>query len=309
MVKSAQDIGLIGKHLGLVEATQEFYKLQQQGKIITEEILPRFSQRLREFAAGGLANKLKGNTVAMGQMFNSLETTGEIAFLNLSDGLTDFFQTVAISVKELKPLWEGLGKIFGSVFKAISLGVKVVTPLFVAWGRVMDSLTKIMGDFSAIAGMAFGTLAVGKVLGFGKAMTMAGIGVSFLMKKLLGLVIIAGLVDEAMNLIYKDREGVFWSTDSEKARTSKPKEEWTEGDKFNQSLSNLVNPDYWSSRFSFDVGVGRGAGISNYAAVSSMGNQTQVNLYLDKEVVASGMVETAAMQGGIDNRVATLTGQ
>ena len=50
MVKAAQDIGLISKEMNLVEATSQFYKLQEQGKVISEEILPAFGKRLREVA-------------------------------------------------------------------------------------------------------------------------------------------------------------------------------------------------------------------------------------------------------------------
>lgn len=149
MVKSAQDIGLISKNLGLVEATTEFFNLQQQGKVITEEILPAFSKRMKEFASGGLAQKLKGNTVAMGKLMNTFEDAARIIFqTDFGEGLTEFFNVTANAVKELSPLWETLGKIFGSVFKGLAAVIQAVKPALTAWSIVLDNLTDTLGDFS-----------------------------------------------------------------------------------------------------------------------------------------------------------------
>lgn len=157
MVKSAQDIGLISKELGLVQATQEFYDLQQQGKIITEEILPAFTKRMKDFASAGLEQKLNSNTVTMGRFFNVLESSAELFFQSgFAEGLTDFFNTTAKMIKENEHTWKALGKIVGGVLKGISFVIEnVVAPVLDALGSILTFVTDIFKEFSAIALVAF----------------------------------------------------------------------------------------------------------------------------------------------------------
>ena len=150
MVKSAQDIGLISKELGLVQATSEFYNLQQQGKVITEEILPAFSKRMKEFASGGLAEKLKSNAVAMGKMMNAWEQIQNMIFKSgFGEGLTELFNTLSKSGMELSELWEGLGKILGGVFRIAAKAIAAITPTLAALGGAFNSLSDALGEVGA----------------------------------------------------------------------------------------------------------------------------------------------------------------
>lgn len=169
MVKSAQEIGLIDKGLKLTEATQAFFKLQQDGKVITEEILPTFSKRMKEFAAAGLAKKLESNTTTMGKFFNIIESSSNVFFKSgFSEGLTDFFNSTAKMIKDNESLWMALSKVIGSALKVAAFVIEyIISPVVDALGSILYSVTSTLGDFSAAMALAFSPALW--VLGLGKA--------------------------------------------------------------------------------------------------------------------------------------------
>lgn len=147
MVKSAQDIGLIDKNMGLVEATTKFYKLQEQGKIITEEILPAFSKRMKDFASKGLEDKLGGTTVALGQFKNALTLAADEIFKSgFGEGLAELFRSLKDAVVAMEPFWQALGKALGSFFRLASKVVDYIYPMFVSIGEVLKTITGALGD-------------------------------------------------------------------------------------------------------------------------------------------------------------------
>lgn len=158
MVLAAQDTGQIDKSLGLVEARQEFEELLKKGAVISEKIMPRFAERLREVAAPELANKLKSNTVALGRFLDTaLVDAGNTFFVSgWGEGFTELLNTSSDSLKELEPLLQALGKIFGSLAKGIATLIRSATPVLKMFGDVLKGLTDIMGDWTGLIAVLTG---------------------------------------------------------------------------------------------------------------------------------------------------------
>lgn len=152
MVKAAQDIGLIDKGLTLTKATAAFGKLQEEGKVMSEEILPRFAERLKMVASTGLEEKLKSNRVAMGRLQFAFEDAANSFFKSgFEKGLTSLFNTSADLIADNEILWKSLGTIIGGILKGVAYLIeKVVAPAFSAFGSILGALTVAFGDFTAL---------------------------------------------------------------------------------------------------------------------------------------------------------------
>lgn len=144
MAKSAQDAGLTVD--GTVKSMMD---LQMKGGLISEKVLPHFAKNMSAAARanGGLDKAMLSNRVAMNRLMFSFQEAGNVIFKSgFGEGLTELFNAMAVSVVKLKPLWEALGQIIGSVFSLIADGVKWVTPMFVSMGEVLNSITNQIGS-------------------------------------------------------------------------------------------------------------------------------------------------------------------
>ena len=164
MAKSAQDAGLTVD--GTVKSMME---LQMKGGLISEKVLPHFARNMSAAARanGGLDKAMLSNRVAMNRLMFSFQEAGNIIFKSgFGEGLTKLFNAMAESVVKLKPLWEALGKIIGSVFSLIADGVKWVTPMFVSMGEVLNSITRGLGEsYAFLVAMAGPALYIYKLFG------------------------------------------------------------------------------------------------------------------------------------------------
>lgn len=309
MVNAAKDIGLISKELEGVDATKAFYKLQEQGMVISEEILPAFAKRLKAVAAVGLDKKLESNAVAMQRLVNAtLPMVGNEFFkAGWGDGLTDLFNTISENVVDLIPLFKSLGKITGSMAHGLARLVDLITPPLRVLGNLLDWLTDKTGDFSAVVA-TFTTFMVIRFLpmiaSFGTAgKVFKGIVISSYIKPLLLLLKTLGrlmLFEEVVNMFTRDKEGKFVG----KGNTSTEQNinaDWSAtnllGDKF--SFLDTSLEDLWkgiTNKF--------GSSSNQIQAMPRQENQSitiQGNVYLDKEQVGS-VLSTA---DGFKNGVAT----
>ncbi len=152
MVKAAQDIGIIDKSLTLTEATKAFTKLQEEGKVMSEEILPRFAERLKMVASVGLEEKLKSNRVAMGRLQFAFEDAANSFFKSgFEKGLTSLFNKTADLIADNEDLWKSLGIVIGGVLKGVAFIIDhVISPAFSAFGSILSALTVAFGDFTAL---------------------------------------------------------------------------------------------------------------------------------------------------------------
>lgn len=144
MALAAKDAGLT------VNGTvAEMMALQQAGGLISDKVLPHFAKRMSEAARanGGLDKAMMSNRVAMNRMVFAFSEAADIIFQSgFGEGLTEIFNTLATTVVDLKPLWQSMGKVIGSVFSLISDGIKAITPTVIAMSNVFKSMVDNIGD-------------------------------------------------------------------------------------------------------------------------------------------------------------------
>lgn len=144
MAIAAKDAGLTVD--GTVKSMMD---LQQKGGLISDKVLPHFAKRMSEAARanGGLDKALLSNRVSMNRLLFSFQEAADVIFKSgFSTGLTELFNTMANSMVDLKPLWQSLGSIMGSIFKVVSNIIKYITPMFISLSNVLKSITDSLGD-------------------------------------------------------------------------------------------------------------------------------------------------------------------
>lgn len=213
MAAAAKDAGI-----STTGTTKELFKLQEQGLVVADKVLPHFAKRMRDAARenGALSKALDSNRVAMGRLvFSTQEAADTIFKTGFGEGLTDLFNTSAQAMRDLESLFKAFGRIMGSVFKIIARGVDLITPPLRLLGIVMDKITEQFGDLSAIV---TGSLAAGLVLTAGRMGVMVGMAnkLKWVFAAMLAPIMkVAGalmLVEELLNaLIFKDKEGLLFS--------------------------------------------------------------------------------------------------
>jgi hypothetical protein len=150
---------------------KEFFKAVEEGKVLTKDVLPKFSEELKKMSrAGGALDKTMQSTPAQFQRFMNALTDAKLAFYDngMSEGLAYMFKEFADTLKDLNPLMTALGKIFKGALmvitfalKAIAAPFKVVVKLFENLGEVLESLgLKDMGGmlWTLVGGVGGGIL-------------------------------------------------------------------------------------------------------------------------------------------------------
>lgn len=303
MVKAAQDVGMIDKNLGLVEANTAFIKLQEQGKVITEKILPRFAERMREAAAPGLAEKLESNAVAMGRLVNVAAplAANELFQTGFGDGLTDLFNTLAKDLEDLIPLFKGIGRILGSMFHIISRGLDLITPPIRFFGLVLDQITEIFGKWSAVINTG---LLVTLGLLFKKipliskfATVVRGVMMTMLLPimKVVGALMV---LEELLNaLVFKDKVGYMYDPrldpDSEFYEKSEVVKKQKAAKLTNPLMNSIVENDYLKgTSFNFE-------NLKSF--ITNMIPQTNVNVEIkaDRDGMAAYVTQTDTFKNSV----------
>lgn len=158
MAKAAQDAGLT------VNGTaSELEDLMKKGKLMSADVLPFFAKRLQEFANanGALESKLNSNRVAMNRLKSSYEITANMFFESgFGEGLTDTFNTLAETLKDLNPMFRVLGRVIGIVFKALTFGIRLLAaPLNFLFTQI-ERLTNLFDDWVLGIPIALGAIAI-----------------------------------------------------------------------------------------------------------------------------------------------------
>lgn len=147
---------------------KDFFKAIEAGKILTKDVLPKFSQELRKMSrAGGALDKTMESTPAQFQRFMNALTDTKLAFYDngMDKGLAYMFKSLADSLAALKPLAKSLGGVFRGVvgiftgaFKLIIAPVEALTDVIsTMWGALGADKFGIGGKMWAVIG-AGGTL-------------------------------------------------------------------------------------------------------------------------------------------------------
>jgi len=313
MARAAQRAGKIDKALGLNEATAAMFKLQEQGKLISSEILPAFGQILSESASKGLAGALKSNRVAMNRFVFSMQEAADIIFKGgLATGLTEFFNTTAKSTVELKELWQGLGKVFGAVFRIIAAGVRLITPTLIALGSIVNGLADAYGEVGAAAILIFNPFMLGLIHNF-------GIGILRIMAPVLAIA--AGFreaafwAEELMNLfVTRDKVGILFDprkqADEQNAATRAAQfgaQQFETGTLSGLLTSAVLLPAIIARKIGTDKLFGGGSAAANpFKGGATPSTQVNVELKLDSETVAKQVVKTSQFESGVIDQIAPL---
>lgn len=154
----------------------ELFKLMEQGKLVSSEVLPKVAAELRKSALAGGAYELalKGLRVTEGQFLTETTRAGNTIFKSgFSAGLSELYETLSETLKDSGPQLEKIGKIFGVVFKTISKGIEVVAPLMrffidhievflgLKVASTVATMSKAFGGLGAAIRVAFAPLAAG----------------------------------------------------------------------------------------------------------------------------------------------------
>lgn len=304
MAKSAKDAGLT-----MNGTVKEMMDLQMQGGLISEKVLPHFAKNMRDAAAanGALELKLKSNRVAMNRLNFATAEAAETTFsAKFGEGLTTLFNTLSDNIRDLEPLFKGMGRILGSVFKVISVGVDLITPPLRFVGVILDSITETLGDFSFLVNGAFGVgimAATGKLGVFAGTLATIRKGMFALLAPIMKVVFALGLVEELLNLlVFKDKEGFLFDANTPDKNTLQR----SMGDKAYKEMEGIVQTIYGKPKeltfmekmlpsFLTDTF------LNNKSTADNTPKETTVVLQVDKEKLGSVVIGTESFEGGVGN--------
>lgn len=323
MAKSAKDAGLT------VNGTvAEMMALQQAGGLLSDKVLPHFAKNMSMAARanGGLDKALLSNRVAMNRLMFSFQEAADIIFKSgFSEGLTELFNDMASSVVDLKPLWQALGKIIGSVLKVLSAGVKAITPTLVSMGVLLKDITDILGDasftipmgiLSAYLASSFLTLKkfLPLITSLGSKLNPV-VAAAILIAN--NLEMAAMQMEELLNLFTQDKVGVYFDPrEKEKGNSG-----FTMGSGFVDSISsstNTANPmgqilSPLLKLYEFADKIDQGLGLPTWfeatnktpAWFGSSSNNSTVTVVIGADAEKMGISAAAsnAVQNLVDNKV------
>lgn len=143
----------------------EMSKLMEEGKLLSEDVLPYFAKNMKNAAQanGALEKALLSNRVAMNQMVTAAQAAADTTFTSgWSEGLSELFKATGQMLMDNKLLFEEFGEFMGSVFKGVAWVVEnVFSPVLSALGSVFKAVNESAESFVAILTSA-GALLLGR---------------------------------------------------------------------------------------------------------------------------------------------------
>lgn len=140
--------------------TQELMKMMEQGQILANDFLPKFSKGLREAAreGGALTEGLKTSRVAMQRVGTAFSLNVLDAFDSGAErGLSKFFNSISDIVSRSGPIFRTLGTVFGFVAEAfgllLSAGYQLIRPLGMLADLFFSTQTNAKGSEESIDGL------------------------------------------------------------------------------------------------------------------------------------------------------------
>lgn len=124
---------------------KEFTKMLENGEVMANDFLPKFSKELRKAArnGGALDASLNTSRVAL-QRFG---TTVQLSIFDgfnegLGDGVAWFFNEMSEMVKDAAPTFRVLGRVAGFALEILGTGLRAVMQIFRPFAMVLDAVTK-----------------------------------------------------------------------------------------------------------------------------------------------------------------------
>lgn len=160
---------------------KEFFKAVEDGKVLTKDVLPKFSEELKKMSkAGGALDKTMESTPAQFQRFMNAITEAKLVFYEngMDKGMAYFFKEFTTIIQDLNPAIKAFGKIFQGVaitltaaFKLISVPLQFIVDLFGSFDQVLKEL-----------GIEDGTGTLWKMVGAGGVLVLMATRFSFVTK-------------------------------------------------------------------------------------------------------------------------------
>jgi len=299
MAKAAQAAGV-----SVSGTVDELFKLMENGKLLSSEILPHFATELHKAAQanGALEKAMVSNKAEMNRMINSYENAANIIFdSGMEEGLTSLFKSIADLFKDNGTFFKSFGKIAGAFFKGLAFLVdNVLNPVLSALGSILNLVTTAMeklGDWVAIVLVYFAkfTPLVGSAIkmmgGFKGVFSVLG---TLARGILLPFTLILGVLEEIAE---------FFAPTGKKTLIG-----------FN--INDIKFPDMptWLTDAFANKGnsVSNGAGLPSYLTTPKVnyggyGTQpitVQTDLHMNDEVIATAVSKTNALNSTIDSKIA-----
>ena len=145
-------------------STKELFKMMEQGQIMTDEFLPKFSKELRKAVreGGALGAALNTSRVAMNRFGTAFKLNVLDSFEAGADsGLGIFFNELTYTLEELSPAFKILGAVFGKVMGAFGTSVHLVYQFirpFVELTYTLGSLATELGFLKRIVHLFIGAI-------------------------------------------------------------------------------------------------------------------------------------------------------
>ena len=167
MEKAAQDAGLIPKNVNDKDLSAALFKLMENGKLLTKDVLPAFGVRLRQLARGDIKdfNSMLGNTfsVNLGRATNNLKVLSDQIFKGgVRDGIMFLFKGFNSAAKESKGLAQGLGGFLGGALVGLLTPIRLVTAAILDLKHLLTSTFDITEEgeakFLRMAGAVVGAV-------------------------------------------------------------------------------------------------------------------------------------------------------
>ena len=207
-------IQLFANALNMSEA--ELFKLMEDGKAISADILPKVAKEMRKVAnsGGALANKLNSARVAQGRFFNQLEQGQNRIFEGgFGQGIAGMFNELSDVLKDNGYTLDEMGKIFNRVFKGITAVIKILTPILESVIRAMGTVTDLLAWFANNQGTAVIAGIGAMALGLTKAAKAAGgLGAALaiaLRSPMVMLMTLVALIDEVRGFFDENVHGLM----------------------------------------------------------------------------------------------------
>lgn len=270
-------------------------KLMQDGKLYAKDILPYFGEEIRKIVESGLDTALKSNVNAMNRLMNVFENAANVIFKSgFAQGLTDFFNTTAELIKQLNPLWTGLSKILGSMFKLLASMINYVKPFLITFGDILKSITDGLGDMSAALAVLSPALWLFmsklSLLEKGLLATPFGRTVAIFLALSDAIRSAAMQLEEFINIFTHQKSGVYWSPET--------------GTNVNEMVDRL-SPFKSFGKFQQQMQMLQNGGLSSLAFPNQQNQPINVNatLNVDGEQLSNSVTKTNNFNNAVDQKM------
>ena len=125
--------------------TKTFFKAVEDGKIMANDVLPKFGKELQKMAKeGGALDAVMGKTQANFNRFMNALTEAKLVLYNngMDDGLNYMFNSLANILQDMKPILKIVGQAFRGFVTILTAGLRLVmAPI----NMVVDALGDLFG--------------------------------------------------------------------------------------------------------------------------------------------------------------------